>query len=131
MAGEHTPRGLLVDDDDGVRDLVATVLQVDGWTVIEAADGVAASRTLEERAQSRGHLCCILLDLMMPGIDGLAVLRYLQEYPSPPPAIAMSADTPALAEARRTGAVDAIVKPFDLVTLRAALTRYGTCTPAP
>ena len=64
---------LVVDDDDAIRRVVRAVLEADGFTVDEAADGEAA---LAHLAQANGNGPSILvLDVMMPGIDGVEVCR--------------------------------------------------------
>jgi DNA-binding response OmpR family regulator len=65
---------LVVDDDPSVREGVRRTLERDGWTVAEATDGQAA---LDAVARERPGL--ILLDLLMPGLDGFAVVARLQE----------------------------------------------------
>jgi DNA-binding response OmpR family regulator len=67
-------RILLVEDDPKTRATVALYLQRDGYEVVEAADGVEALARAHERAP---HL--VVLDLMLPRLDGLAVCRALRE----------------------------------------------------
>jgi CheY-like chemotaxis protein len=58
---------LIIEDDDGVRDTIASILRDEGYAVETACDGVAALQRV-----SQGPLpSLILLDLMMPGMDGL------------------------------------------------------------
>jgi signal transduction histidine kinase/CheY-like chemotaxis protein len=64
---------LVVDDDPKTRDMLRRTLQKAGWTVAEAANGCEAIETLE-----RSKPALILLDLMMPGMDGFEVLERLQ-----------------------------------------------------
>ncbi|WP_088889779.1 response regulator [Leptolyngbya ohadii] len=65
---------LVVDDEADLRNLIQTCLElIGGWQVVTAASGVEA---LQE-AQNR-QLDAILLDLMMPGLDGLAILQQLR-----------------------------------------------------
>ena len=66
-------RVLVVDDDDAVRRLVRAVLEADGFTVDEAADGEAALAHLVEA--NGGAPSILVLDVMMPGIDGVEVCR--------------------------------------------------------
>ena len=63
-------RILVVDDEEGVRTFIADALEVDGHTVVQAADGVEALARLGEQSF---HL--IVSDLKMPRMDGLALLR--------------------------------------------------------
>jgi signal transduction histidine kinase/DNA-binding response OmpR family regulator len=72
---EHAP-ALVVEDDEVARALLVRVLEQEGWTVREAADGRAA---LAEVAAERPQL--ILLDLMMPGMDGFEFVQELHKQP--------------------------------------------------
>ena len=64
---------LVVDDDPAVLDLVGTVLEIEGHRVRRVADGPSALRSV---AEQRPDL--VVLDIMMPGMDGQAVLRQLR-----------------------------------------------------
>jgi two-component system cell cycle response regulator DivK len=71
------PRGplvLVVDDDDATRDVYAAELAGAGFMVLEASDGAAA---IEKAQQFGPH--AVVLDLMLPGIDGFKVARRLRE----------------------------------------------------
>ena len=65
---------LLVEDDEPTRAVVGSMLRKDGWAVREAANGVEAMRSVEEEAPN-----LILLDLMMPEMDGFAFAESLRE----------------------------------------------------
>jgi DNA-binding response OmpR family regulator len=67
-------RALVIDDDAAVRLLVTRILQRHGYTVDVARDGVEAIECLDT-----GDYQVITLDLMMPRIDGMGVVRYLSE----------------------------------------------------
>src|SRR5207302_9479486 len=64
---------LVVDDDSAIRRVVLTVLEADNFDVVEAADGPAALLLLEA-INGRGPEA-VVLDIMMPGIDGIEVCR--------------------------------------------------------
>ncbi len=64
---------LVVDDDPSVRALVRDVLEEEGHEVVLADDGYAALRMVEQHRPE-----CVVLDVMMPGIDGHAVLQRLR-----------------------------------------------------
>lgn len=68
-----TPRILIADDDEGLRHLLRLVLSREGYEVIEAADG---SEALARAYDSNPSL--VLLDVMMPGVDGYDVCRKLR-----------------------------------------------------
>ena len=64
------PDVLVVDDDEIIRGMLAFLFEGEGHTVEQAADGAAALEVLRARQPD-----CMVLDLMMPGIDGLTVLH--------------------------------------------------------
>ena len=68
------PAVLIVDDDPHIRDMLGLVLEESGHEVREAADGVQALEALE-----RGAPDCMILDLMMPELDGHGLLRAMRE----------------------------------------------------
>lgn len=72
-AGEGL-RALVVDDDQPIRDVMRTVLELDGWEVHEAEDGVQAL-ALAKAERPHG----VILDVMMPGKDGFDVLAELRQ----------------------------------------------------
>lgn len=67
-------RALVVDDEPSIRLLIRTVLELEGWTVLEAGDGEVALLTV---AQARPH--AVVLDVMLPGRDGFGVLAELRQ----------------------------------------------------
>ena len=105
------PRILVADDDDGLRQLLRMILQREGFEVIEAADG---EQTLARAADSDPTL--ILLDVMMPGMDGYDVCRRLKNdhRTDGVPVIFVSAaeDVRHRNEVMRLGADDCIKKPI-------------------
>jgi DNA-binding NtrC family response regulator len=68
-------RALIVDDDEPIRSLLAAIVQHHGFAVETASDGDQAIASIE-----RDGFDVVLLDLMMPRVDGWAVLRYMQEH---------------------------------------------------
>ena len=68
-AAEHAPI-LVVDDDPKILELVRVYLEREGLAVITASDGIAALAAIRQRAPR-----AVVLDLMLPGLDGLAVIR--------------------------------------------------------
>ena len=67
---------LVVDDEPIVREVVASYLQRDGYRTLEAGDGERASALIERGAPG---LALVVLDLMLPGIDGLTLCRWIRE----------------------------------------------------
>ena len=123
MAGAGA-RILMVDDDPGIRDVVSDFLGRHGYKVETAADAVEMERALE-----RGPVDLIVLDIMMPGEDGLAVCRRLTTSESSPPIIMLSAmgeDTDRIV-GLELGADDYLAKPCNprelLARVRAVLRR--------
>ncbi len=99
---------LVVDDDATVREVVVSYLRAGGHDVREVADGEAA---LAAMRHSRADL--VVLDLMLPGIDGIEVCRRLHDVTDVPVIMltALGAESDRLA-GLRTGADDYVTKPF-------------------
>jgi signal transduction histidine kinase/DNA-binding response OmpR family regulator len=72
----RTSTALVIDDDPSVRDMLKRLLEAEGWTVREAEDGVAGLRQV-----AAGRPDLILLDLMMPQLDGFGFLTELRKTP--------------------------------------------------
>ncbi|WP_372734637.1 response regulator transcription factor [Nocardioides sp.] len=106
---------LVVDDEDRVRAFLNRALSKHGYEVIEAADGESGLRCLDNT-----QVDLILLDLVMPGIDGMKVLRLLEDR-TEAPVIVLSAvaDIAVRVAALENGAVDFLVKPFHFSELLA------------
>lgn len=98
---------LVVDDEPTVREVVAAYLKRDGFVVLEAADGNEALRALDRNPD------LVLLDVMIPEIDGFSVLRRLRAT-SNVPVILLTArgDEPDRVLGLELGADDYVVKPF-------------------
>jgi two-component system nitrogen regulation response regulator NtrX len=115
-------RVLVVDDEEGVRESLRHVLRDEGYSVDLAESG---ERCLEMVRRRPYH--AVLLDVWLPGRDGLSVLEEITALPSPPRIIMISghADVPAAHRAGRLGAFDFIEKPLSLekvaLTLRNAV----------
>jgi len=122
--GAAAPAGrarlLVVDDEPGNRDLLKRRLERDGYAVLTADGGHAA---LE--AVARESVDLVLLDMLMPDLDGLTVLQRLKAEPATRdiPVLMISAldDLTAIARCIEVGAADYLPKPFDPVILRARL----------
>jgi DNA-binding response OmpR family regulator len=69
------PRALLVDDDDPIRSMLAKVMERLDIDVDTARDGGEAIAMMD-----RNRYDCVVLDLMMPRVDGFAVMRYMREH---------------------------------------------------
>jgi len=106
-AGEAGRPVLVVDDDEGTRDRLRTMLTRAGWAATEAADGRTA---LQHVAAARPAV--ILLDLMMPGMDGFAVLKELRNNPdwASIPVIVVTAMDMTQADRDRLGPQAALIR---------------------
>lgn len=103
---------LVVDDDDAIRQMVERVLKREQFHVESARDGHEAIEKL-----SRNDYGTILLDLMMPRVDGLGVLRYLEtQRRAPRPwVIVMTANLQVASEAADAKPIFRVLsKPFDI-----------------
>lgn len=113
-------RILIVDDDEGIRDLVTIALDAEGYEVMSARDGAVALHLL---ATSRP--AAILLDMRMPTMNGWEFARAYAQRPGPrAPLIIMSAARDAAAHAAEVDADAFLAKPFDLTDLYACIARF-------
>ena len=117
---------LIVDDDTALRDLVSGYLGSSGYLVVEAGDGAAMRAVLSEHAVD-----LLILDLMLPGEDGLSLLRWLREHHGPPVIIVSArGDEVDRVVGLELGADDYLAKPFGprelLARVRAVLRRGET-----
>ena len=108
------PLVLLVDDDAQVREVVRINLEMEGYAVREAANAEDGLAALEDEAPD-----LILLDVMMPQVDGWEMLRRVQERHGVGsiPVVMFSGQLDAGAEAVQRGAQGFVGKPFDLRAL--------------
>jgi excisionase family DNA binding protein len=109
----HRPSGplvLVVDDDESLREYLRVNLELAGYSVREAENGERALVAIEGQAPD-----LVLLDVVMPGLDGWQLLRQLEERHGAIPVIMFSAtvDDEAAAEAARHGARGFVGRPFD------------------
>ena len=98
-----------------------------GITTIEADNGSLAIDIISRFEKPQEELCAILLDMMLPTVNGLGVLAYLKGRGNSIPVIAMSADRNLLAEAIKSDAHAAIAKPFDVHELLSIVTNQCQC----
>lgn len=120
------PLALVVDDDDHVRELVRLTLEKQGFRVAQAADGADALRQAEQLSPD-----LVILDLMLPKVNGWEVCRRLRET-GRTPILMLTARGEEEDEIRglNLGADDYVVKPFSprqlVARARALLRRVGT-----
>ncbi|HEY2398659.1 MAG TPA: response regulator transcription factor [Solirubrobacteraceae bacterium] len=119
-------RLLVVDDDPAVREALALVLDLNGFDVSTAVDGREAIRTLEVESHD-----AVVLDVLMPGLDGLEVCRRLRAAGDRTPVLMLTArsEVSERVEGLEAGADDYLAKPFAreelIARLRALLRRTG------
>jgi DNA-binding response OmpR family regulator len=116
-------RVLVVDDDPPLRRMLARTLAAEGYEVTVAADGGGALAEVERTAPD-----VIVLDVAMPGLDGLTVARRLRDKGLPTPILMLTArdEVPDRVAGLEAGADDYLVKPFavqELIARLRALTR--------
>jgi len=116
----------VVDDEQNIRKMLIRVLSPEGFIVKEADNGLEALKKLQEESYS-----LILLDLKMPGLNGIETLKKIRENDLNLPVIMMSAygSIPEAVEAMKLGALDYLIKPFDIeelkIIIRRAIKQYG------
>lgn len=104
-------RILVVDDEQETRDFITKFLQLKGYQVLTAADGLEAITTVKSE---RPHI--VLLDIKMPGLDGIEVLKRIRAFDKGIGIIMVTAvkDARISEQALKLGACDYITKPIDL-----------------
>jgi CheY-like chemotaxis protein len=113
---------MVVDDDPDIRESMETLLKVYGYPVMVVADGAEALIHLRNGARP----CLILLDLMMPGMNGFELSEHLAADPelAKIPLVVITGAGPAVAEKARALQVEVMRKPFELTTLLSTVARY-------
>jgi DNA-binding response OmpR family regulator len=100
---------LIVEDDKFLRELISMKLQKEGYTIIEAVDGEEGEKKIKEEKPD-----LVLLDLILPGIDGFEVLSRIKEDPtvSSIPVIILSnlGQKEEIEKGLKLGAIDFLVK---------------------
>ncbi|MCX7605750.1 MAG: response regulator [Bacteroidia bacterium] len=112
-------RVLVVEDEEPARRLLQRYLaQIGDMQVKEAVDGESALQRLQEESWD-----IVLLDIEMPGVDGVSLMHFAASLPHPPAVIFTTAYAEHAVKAFEGGAVDYLLKPFSLDRLRQALAR--------
>ena len=132
MTGTEPDHVLVVDDDDDIREMLQSSLSFAGFRVSTAADAQTALAVL-----TRTEPDAMVLDVMMPGIDGFDLLQLLRQRGDTLPVLFLSARDAVEDRVRglRLGADDYIAKPFSVIEvtarLESLLRRVRTRTPRP
>lgn len=105
---------LIVDDQFGIRILLNEILEKEGYRTFQAANGPEALSLLKEEPD------LVLLDMKIPGMDGIEILRKMKEEESEIKVIIMTAygELGMIQEAESLGALTHITKPFDIQDIR-------------
>jgi DNA-binding response OmpR family regulator len=117
---------LIVDDEPDILLMLRVNLESEGYQTALAADGETALRRIEEERPD-----VMLLDVMMPVMDGWSVLGALADAPDPPRVVVLSAKTATrdMVRALTLGAADYVTKPFDPDALVATIQRVAAGSP--
>jgi two-component system, response regulator, stage 0 sporulation protein F len=114
-------RVLIVDDQYGIRILLNEVLQKEGYDTYQAANGLQALEIVQENVPD-----LILLDMKIPGMDGIEILKRVKALYPDMKVIIMTAygELDMIQEAMDLGAITHFAKPFDIVDIREAVKKY-------
>lgn len=128
--GPVSPQLLLADDDRAIRESLVRALELEGYAVTSVADGVQALAAIRRERPD-----VVVLDVMMPGVDGLGVCRVIRADGSRVPILMLTArvELDARVQGLDAGADDYLAKPFELEELLArlrALLRRGPAEPS-
>lgn len=112
---------LIVDDQFGIRTLLNEVLQKEGYEIFQAANGLQALDVTEKHDPD-----LVLLDMKIPGMDGLEILSKLKEIKADIKVIIMTAygEKDLIEKTKELGALAHFSKPFDIDEIRSAVRKY-------
>lgn len=114
---------LVVDDDEGIRSALTQALQDEGYRVMVAEDGAQALQLLRA---TQPPPCLVLLDMMMPILDGRGFLQQKHNEPAlrDVPVVVVTADRRSLRDAATLSAAEVLAKPISLDGLLRAVQRF-------
>lgn len=109
---------LIVDDQNGIRVLLVEVFSVEGYNTFQASNGKLALEIVRKESPD-----LVLLDMKIPGMDGLDILKHIKQIDSSIKVIMMTAygELDMIKEATDLGALTHFTKPFDIDELRIAV----------
>src|SRR5262249_55150661 len=125
---KRTDTILLVEDEPEVRSYLEMSLRCRGYKVQSTEDGEEALQFLDERGDD---VSLVLMDVVMPRMDGLATLQQLRRTHRDLPVVMLSgaSSTPTIVEAMKSGATDFFAKPIGHADLAAAVQKALSATP--
>lgn len=109
-------RILVVEDDLNIAKMISTTLSIGGYESVVCEDGALAVRRIQEE-----RFDLVLLDVMLPGLDGFAVMERIQNREVPVIFLTAMQDVADKVKGLRLGAEDYMVKPFEVVELLARI----------
>ncbi|WP_017815723.1 MULTISPECIES: response regulator [Paenibacillus] len=109
---------LIVDDQNGIRILLVELFSNEGYQMFQAANGKAALEVVEQEVPD-----LVLLDMKIPGMDGLEILRHIKSTHPQIHVIMMTAygELDIIQKAKDLGAIGHFTKPFDIDDMRKAV----------
>ena len=110
-------RILIVEDDYGIAQSIGLNLDLSGYDHMILGDGLA----VVDHLKVDHSFDLALLDVMLPGMDGFELLKYMQEYNIPVLYLTAKADVMSRVKGLRSGAEDYLVKPFEMLELLARI----------
>jgi DNA-binding NtrC family response regulator len=107
---DHKSRVLVADDEEEIRKVLSRILEQEGFEVVTASDGGQAMQKIFSDTPD-----AVLLDVRMPGLNGMDVLKKIKEIDDNLPVVLVTAyaDTHQAVKAMKEGAYDYLAKPFD------------------
>ena len=116
-------RILVIEDDKDIADSIGLNLELSGYDYTIIDDGLEAAKRLSEDHS----FDLALLDVMLPGLDGFALMEHMQKYNIPVIYLTAKADVPSRIKGLKIGAEDYIVKPFSVLELLVRLNKVLRC----
>ena len=114
---------LVVEDDESIAKMIEVTLDMGNYSCDKVYDGIAAKEKIENNKYS-----LILLDVMLPGIDGFSLMKYIKPLKIPTIFITAKQDVVDRVHGLKLGAEDYILKPFEATSIKSHATSGTSCT---